>query len=448
MLAPGPISLVSGASMVLTPFADIHATTLGVFLQASDLLMQESADGADAARIQVDVGTIDLRTVGHQAAPDAPRSGGDAVITGIFTGNPTESAILIDAFGSVLDGGDKRLDIIARTAPAATLTIRAGGQIGGNPLEIDVLRFNANSGGLIHLDSPGSLAMGDVRAEREIDIRAAGSISADSVTSVSEDVRLAADGGDLRVGAISGRDVELGVQGGNAEIGSIDARDLGLRVENGDARIGSIDARDVDLGARDRLDIDRLDVGRSLRLGGNHIVARVFASGGAPIVGAIGGYGGGMASVADLTLSGPGGFHFDDIAARTGRLDLPLGTLQVDRFQVGERMVVTNPQTRLLIDQQNFRLQGYDVQLYSGGAPFALALDRNLIATDSFVIDRRASHEVRGPDGPLASVVEYTERVLADIHLAPPAAGAPREDGEESLVRIAPTPVALGTEGQ
>ena len=445
---PGPISLVSGASMVLTPFADIHATTLGVFLQASDLLMQESADGADAARIQVDVGTIDLRTVGHQAAPDAPRSGGDAVITGIFTGNPTESAILIDAFGSVLDGGDKRLDIIARTAPAATLTIRAGGQIGGNPLEIDVLHFNADSGGLIHLDSPGSLAMGDVRAEREIDIRAAGSISADSVTSVTEDVRLAADGGDLRVGAIAGRDVELGVQGGNAEIGSIDARDLGLRVENGDARIGSIDARDVDLGARDRLDIDRLDVGRSLRLGGNHIVARVFASGGAPIVGSIGGYGGGMASVADLTLSGPGGFQFDDIAARTGRLDLPLGTLQVDRFQVGERMVVTNPQTRLLIDQHNFRLQGYDVQLYSGGAPFALALDRNLIATDSFVIDRRTSHEVRGPDGPLASVVEYTERVLADIHLAPPAAGAPREDGEESLVRIAPTPVALGTEGQ
>ena len=51
---PGPISLVSGASMVLTPFADIHATTLGVFLQASDLLMQESEDGADAAHIQVD----------------------------------------------------------------------------------------------------------------------------------------------------------------------------------------------------------------------------------------------------------------------------------------------------------------------------------------------------------------------------------------------------------
>ena len=483
---PGPISLVSGASMVLTPFADIHATTLGVFLQASDLLMQESEDGADAAHIQVDVGTIDLRTVGHQAAPDAPRSGGDAVITGIFTGNPTESAILIDAFGSVLDGGDKRLDIIARTAPAATLTIRAGGQIGGNPLEIDVLRFNANSGGLIHLDSPGSLAMGDVRAEREIDIRAAGSISADSVTSVSEDVRLAADGGDLRVGAISGRDVELTARDGDAEIGSIDARDVGVVVEGGNARIGAIVANDitariaggnveigaidaddvsvqaedgdvalgnarasaVSIGAHDRIDIDRLEVGRSLQLGADHIVAQVFASGGAPIAGAIGGYGGGMASVADLTLSGPGGFHFDRIAARTGQLDLPVGTLQVDRFEVGERMVVTNPQTRLLIDQQNFRLQGYDVQLYSGGAPFALALDRNLIATDSFVIDRRASHEVLGPDGPLASVVEYTERVLADIHLAPPAAGAPREDEDESLVRVDKTPVALGTEGQ
>lgn len=124
---PGPISLVSGASMVLTPSRTSTPPPSACSCRASDLLMQESEDGADAAHIQVDVGTIDLRTVGHQAAPDAPRSGGDAVITGIFTGNPTESAILIDAFGSVLDGGDKRLDIIARTAPAATLTIRAGG---------------------------------------------------------------------------------------------------------------------------------------------------------------------------------------------------------------------------------------------------------------------------------------------------------------------------------
>ncbi|MHB8787319.1 MAG: leukotoxin LktA family filamentous adhesin [Thauera sp.] len=409
---PGPISLVAGASMVLTPFADIHATTLGVFLQASDLLMQESDDGEDAARIQVDVGTIDLRTMGYQSAPDAPRTGGDAIITGIFTGNPTESAILIDAFGSVFDGGDKRLDIIARTGPAATLTIRAGGQIGGNPLDIDVLYFNASSGGLIHLDSPGSLIMGDVLAQREIDIRAAGSITAQSVTSVTEDVKLAANGGNVEVGSVKGRDVTIA--------------------------------------ARDRLEVDRLEVARKLQLGADMLVAQVFASGGAPIVGSIGGYGGGMSSVADLTLSGLGGFHFDRIAARTGRLDLPVGTLQVDRFEVGERMVVTNPQTRLLIDQQNFRLQGYDVQLHSGGAPFALALDRNLVATDSFVIDRRASHEVLGPDGPLLSVSEYTERVLAEIHLAPPAAGAPREDEEEEerLVSVDANPVAIGTEEQ
>jgi hypothetical protein len=407
---PGPISLVAGASMVLTPFADIHATTLGVFLQASDLLMQESDDGEDAARIQVDVGTIDLRTMGYQSAPDAPRTGGDAIITGIFTGNPTESAILIDAFGSVLDGGDKRLDIIARTGPAATLTIRAGGQIGGNPLDIDVLYFNASSGGLIHLDSPGSLAMGDVRAEREIDIRAAGSISAQSVTSVTEDVRLAANGGSVEAGSVRGRDVTIA--------------------------------------AADRLDVDRIEVARRLQLGADMLTAQVFASGGAPIAGSIGGFGGGMASVADLTLSGLGGFHFDRIAARTGRLDLPVGTLQVDRFEVGKRMVVTNPQTRLLIDQQNFRLQGYDVQLYSGGAPFALNLDRNLVATDSYVIDRRSSHEVLGPDGPLLSVVEYTERVLAEIEFAPPAAGAPREEEEESLVSVDANPVAIGTEEQ
>lgn len=433
---PGPISLVAGAQMVLTPFADVHATTLGVFLKARDLLMQDAGDGIHAAQMRVDVGTIDLRT------------DGDAVITGIFTGNPTESAILITAGGSVYDGGDTRLDIIANTAPGATLTIRAGGQIGGNPLDIDVLNFNASAGGLIHIDSPGSLIMGDVHAEREIDIRAAGSISAQSVTSLSEDVKLAADDGDLRVGAISGRDVELSAMNGDADIGSIDAGSLDVDVPSGSVGIGELRATEVSIGARDRIDVDRLEVGRDLRLSADRIVAQVFASGSAPIFGAIGGYGGGMASAMDLTLSGLGGFHFDRIAALTGRIDIPVGTLQVDQFQVGDRVVVTNPQTRLLIDQHNFRLQGYDAQLYSGGPAFALKLDRNLIATDSFVIDRRASHEVLGPDGPQLSVVEYTERVLAEFHLAPPAAGAPREDEEESLVSVDANAVATDTETQ
>lgn len=407
---PGPISLVAGASMVLTPFADVHATTLGVFLQAGDLLMEESDDGADAARIQVDVGTIDLRTVGYQAAPDTPRTAGDAVITGIYTGNPTESAILITALGSVLDGGDKRLDIIANTAPGATLTINAGGQIGGNPLDIDVLNFNASAGGLLHIDAANALTMGDIRAEREIEISSQRSISANSVTSTHDDVSLNALGGELSVGQIRGRDVTLG--------------------------------------ARDALDVYRIDVARNLALGGDRVNAAIFASGAAPITGALSAYGGRPASSMNLTLSAPGGFHLDTVASRFGNLHVPVGSLAIDHFFVGDRMVVTNPQTRMLIDQHNYALQGYDVQLFSGQASFGLSLDRNLINTSAFVLDRRASYEVLGADGPILSVIEYTQQTLAGLHLAPRASDEAQEDEAESLVSVGANPVAVTMDGE
>ncbi len=90
---PGPISLVSGGTLTLTPKGDVHATTLGVFLRAGGLVMQdaqrmidngETLDpkyvAGDAAQIRVNVGTIDLETTG------------DALITGIQTGNTTEDA--------------------------------------------------------------------------------------------------------------------------------------------------------------------------------------------------------------------------------------------------------------------------------------------------------------------------------------------------------------------
>ncbi|HQZ02069.1 MAG TPA: leukotoxin LktA family filamentous adhesin [Thauera sp.] len=407
---PGPISLVAGASMVLTPFADVHATTLGVFLQAGDLLMEESDDGADAAQIRVDVGTIDLRTVGYQAEPNKPRTAGDAVITGIYTGNPTESAILITALGSVFDGGDKRLDIIANTAPGATLTINAGGQIGGNPLDIDVLNFNASAGGLLHIDAADSLVMGDIRAEREIEISSQGSITANSVVSTHDDVSLDARGGDLTVGQVGGRDVTLG--------------------------------------ARNALAVSRIDVARNVALGGDSINAAIFGSDVTPITGALTGYGGRPASSMNVTLSAAGGFHFDTVASLFGNLHVPIGSLAIDHFFVGDRMVVTNPQTRLLIDQHNFALQGYDVQLFSGQSAFNLNLDRNLVNTGAFVIDRRASHEVLGPNGPVLSVVEYSEQALAGLHLAPRASAEAQEDEEESPVSIGANPVAVTMDGE
>lgn len=63
--------------------------------------------------MRVDAGTIDIQTTG------------DALITGIETGNGSASAIRVaSTAGHILDNGDTRLDIITDTGPAAKLTIK------------------------------------------------------------------------------------------------------------------------------------------------------------------------------------------------------------------------------------------------------------------------------------------------------------------------------------
>ena len=67
---------------------------------------------------------------------------GDALITGIETGNATTSAIsVVSRFGRILDNGDTRLDIIADTPPAAQLTISAPLGIGADPKLVALLEM-------------------------------------------------------------------------------------------------------------------------------------------------------------------------------------------------------------------------------------------------------------------------------------------------------------------
>jgi hypothetical protein len=109
---PGPVQLIAGGAVTMEPGAAVRSTTLGLLLDAARLTM------ADGASMTIDVGTIDIKTAG------------DALITGIFTGNPTESAIKITSGGRVLTGGNSLLDIIADGGPGAKLTINAAGGIG------------------------------------------------------------------------------------------------------------------------------------------------------------------------------------------------------------------------------------------------------------------------------------------------------------------------------
>jgi hypothetical protein len=82
---------------------------------------------------------------------------------------------------------------------------------------------------------------------------------------------------------------------------------------------------------------------------------------------------------------------------------------------VGTRMTVSNPQTRVLIDQTSRVLQGYDVQLYTGGSSFSQGLVTNHVYTDALAIGRQPTHEVISPNGNNTSSQEQGNAVFSEL---------------------------------
>ena len=383
---PGSITLSAGGAMTLTPHADVHATTLGVFLRAGSLEMQDArrmlGDGemldpayvdGDAARMRVDAGTIDIETVG------------DAKITGIETGNPTASAIrVVSTAGRILDNGDTRLDIIADTPPAAQLTISAPLGVGANPLDVRLLNLLANSdAGVVDLAVQGSVNILAIAAGDRVWLSASGDITGNSVTS----------------GALAGSDPENPATG------------VTLASAGGKVDLASVSSQHgVNVSAPTGISVGEVNVGTSLHLASSQISANVIGTGNHG--GAVTGFGGGPAANVNLTLSAPGAFHFSSFSTMTGSVSVLLGDLWVDDMYVGSRMTVANPQTNLLIDQTSRSLQGYDVQLYSGGAPFTLGLVTNHVHTDALAIGRRSTHEIISPSGNNTSAQEAGDDVF------------------------------------
>jgi hypothetical protein len=226
VVAPGAISLVAGGTMTMTPEADVHATTLGVFLRANALTMQDARymldkgqaldpeyTAGEAARMRVDVGTIDIETVG------------DALITGIETGNPTASAIrVVSTAGRILDNGDTRLDIIADTAPAAKLTISAALGIGDDQLDVRLLNLEAASGGVVDINVQNGVNIVSVSAGDRVWLTADGDITGNSVTSTGtgntnpdQSISITSANGTVNLASVSGQaDVVIAGQAGVA----------------------------------------------------------------------------------------------------------------------------------------------------------------------------------------------------------------------------------------
>jgi len=357
--APGGISLTSGGKTTMTTQADVHASIGDIALRAGALTMED--DDTEAARLRADLGTIDIDTVG------------DAIITGLETGNATVNAIAITSTaGHILDGGDTRLDIIADTPPEARLTISGALGIGdGNPLDVRLLNLDAQSDGLVALADQDSLNIVNLTADA---------------------VRLSAP---------------VSLTGSNP----------------------------LNVGSNLELFSDRIDLDIN---GGPGIVG-----------GSITGFNGGIASNVRLGLWSPSSFALSNFRAAYADVNQPQGWLSVDNLQIQDRATFTNPFTRLLVDQHVRTVQPYDVQLYSGGAPFAFMMRDNFVDTMAYVIYRSPMHEVFAPAGKDSSSAEQTEDALTRSMAEQfgskrkKSNGLRPEDTEVALVTYAGLPVSL-----
>ncbi len=446
---PGPISLVSGGLMTLTSSADVHATVLGLFLQAGALTMSDANDGVHAARMRVDVGTIDIETTG------------DALITGIETGNSTESAIkLVSTAGRILDNGDTRLDIIADTPPSATLSIFGALGIGDNPLDVRLLNLQADSGGVVDIAVQDSVNIVAINAADRVLFSAGGDITGGaitatgtgnhpdqsvSVTSVAGGVHLASVAGVGDV-TISGQDpIQLAsVASSGGSVGILSSANVVLgsgtaagavQVEStaGDIVAGAITADRISLRGVGEVSGGTLRASSQLNLEGRTVSAQAIGGPGQVRANATA-YGGGTADTIDLVLSNPGsGFVFQNLLTQVGSVDIVSGAFAVDHFVVTNFARVNNPQTHLVIDQINRSIQPADVQLFTGGAGFGLSLFDNHVLTDALVVFRSSLHDVITPDGGNVSALEEGYNNLARTWTQVPSA-PPRSAPQVSLL--------------
>lgn len=494
MTTPGAVSLVAGGALAFNASAWLQAGG-ETLIDAGSLFM------ASGARLD-------------SGGPVRIGTQGNAVITGLSSSDPTADAVRITSrAGAILAGhapGSSDLDIVADSAPGATLTLRAARNIGNEPLNLQVMNLDATAGGMVDLNVMGDVqviqllaadrvllsASGDLTGgpivssgtgghpDQRIVLQALGQIDLQQVSGQG-DVTLTA--GEVAVAALQAAvDVEVASHGnvrlpsvqagGNVQVqaqGEIDAGQIFSRGQAGQVTLSSMFG-DVDLQSAqttgavelssslggifvqsvnaDALSAtgQRIDIGQATLQSSLQLtgseIDATVSGGSAPLQGAVTDLGGMPARTVDLTLSGSGGFQFSTLAAQQADLWVPLGALAIDALWIVEQARIRNPLSYVLVGQDLSALTPADVQLYSGGQPFYLRLDGNQIGTDAFVVRRSPLHEITGPDGPVRSVAEVAMDTLTRVTLPP----TPEPPAPRTLPSAAPlrfSGVPVSTQG-
>lgn len=140
--AAGDIWLLASDGIRFTSPGDLNAGAAGdvSLISNMDSTAGDSAGEifmADGTLIDAGAGTISLNAVAGDV--------GDITLGGLRTTNATTSAVLIRTTGSVIDGGDTHVDIVA-AQPGALTTISADNGIGaGNTLETSVYQIDISN---------------------------------------------------------------------------------------------------------------------------------------------------------------------------------------------------------------------------------------------------------------------------------------------------------------
>ena len=399
VVAPGAIDLLGDKRLTLSGTRDIligdpnslEGTSTQVALAATvRSLTGDISMTADELRIlndatvRAEVGTVRFDTAG------------DAIVTGISTGNATSNAVTGRSInGRILDGGDAHLDITANQPGAVmtlsaqngvgTGTLRADGSIdaaAANSLEIDVASAAAVAvTGNLNLTTQGLLNLTSASAPGDINLFGGTGVIAGSIIST---------GGGIVVNAPNGSIVTQGVQ-------------AATRVEMNagqDITAGQTTAPVVVFNAQEQLSAGTIAVSSFFGLSGDTITGTVNNTSTDGVRATLSGPGGSMASSVALDIVNPNSVVFDFFSADIGELNVSgPGAVAVQRGVLGTRLDVFTPLTRLVADSRNNGLEDVDVKLYAPGGDLNFSLVGRSLVTTGYVLQRRPSFMTDSPAG-------------------------------------------------
>ena len=365
---------------------------------------------ATAANVKVDVveGQNDVTVTARQAIGGTPGTrytrieslGGNVILTaqvGDITGNVTRASGNVQLLASA---------------------------------NIDATRIETTVGSITATATAGDITLGTAAGNQDVTLRAGSSILVDQLSASIGNATLSA------VGNITSNGV-------SAAVG-----DVTLDSTGGDIYVTRIAGDGVLLYAKYAIVGNLFEVGQRLVLVSDSVDASVLHTKSSPVLKAtLMGRNQPVMSNVKLTLNSPIGVSFDRLWTQNAQLNAQTGLLELVSGYVGNRMLVDNPETHLVLDNSASAVQNpFDVQLFSQTKNFYLNLNRNVLATrGADIIHRKGlTHTVWSTSTGLDSSVAETsiaEGVRSGKLVQPPKAPVIQPFSE--LIRFTGMPMML-----